>query len=245
VFDEVTKHEGGRNAARKAGYVVGSTAFQILLVVAIITASAAIKAKVTEEAPVDVKFVRQAAPPPPPPPPPAPVARRPPQEKKSDTPRPPPPPPQALLQPKDVQEEMKTNPNEPKEPEYDYGATASGEGVVGGVVGAPTGGIEDAPAYATAGYVKPAEVERGCVAQSTRIPTDLKGFVTGTPITVKFAVRADGSTSQFQVMTPGVPDRIAAAVFQAVQSCRFKPGTDPRGKPTPIWVILPLRFRAD
>ena len=65
MFDEVTKQEGGKNAAKRAGYVFGSTLFQVLLVFAIITASAAIKAKVIDEPVVDVKFVKAAAPPPP------------------------------------------------------------------------------------------------------------------------------------------------------------------------------------
>lgn len=238
MFDEVTRQDRGRNAARRAGYVMGSTVFQIVLVFAVVTASAAIKAQVQDDEAVEVKFVRQAAPPPPPPP--APPARRPPQDKpKNDTPKPPPPPPQALLQPKDVQEEMKVNPNEPPEPEYD--TSGSGDGVVGGVVGAQA--IEDAPAYATAGYVKPRMAEANCVQSNVRIPRDLQGFVSS--LTVKFAIRADGSVSQFQPAAAGqhVPDRILAAVFQAVQGCQWIPGTDPRGKPTSIWVILPLRFQ--
>ena len=240
MFDEVTKREGGKNAARRLTYVVGSTAFQVVLVVAIISASAVIKAKVIDDPVVDVKFVRPAAPPPPPPPP-APPRKRPPQEKpKSDTPKPPPPPPQALLQPKDVTEEMKPpDPNEPPEPEYDYDDTGGEEGVVGGVVGAAQ--IEEAPAYATAGYVKPRMAQANCVQNNVRIPRELQGYISG-PITVKFAVRRDGSVSQFQVATPGVPERITASIWQAVQGCQWVPGTDPRGQPTSIWVILPLRF---
>jgi protein TonB len=240
LFDEVTKQDRGRNAARRAGYVMGSTAFQVVLIFAIVSASAAIKAKVVDEEAVEVKFVRPATPPPPPPPP-APPARKAPQDKpKSDTPKPPPPPPQALLQPKDVQEEMKVDPNEPPEPEYDYEA-GSGEGVVGGVVGAQA--IEDAPVYASAGYVKPREVDKGCVGRNVRIPRDLQGFVAGG--TFRFAVRADGSITQFGPAAAGqnVPDRILAAVFNAVQGCKWIPGTDPAGKPTNIWVILPLRFQ--
>jgi protein TonB len=240
LFDEVTKLERGRNAARRFGYVAGSTAFQILLVLAVVSASAAIKAKVVAEEVVEVKFVRPSAPPPPPPPP-APPARRPPQDKaKSDAPKPPPPPPQALLQPKDVQEEMKVDPNEPPEPEYDYEG-GSDDGVVGGVVGAQT--IEEAPAYAAAGYVRPRESEKGCVKQNVRIPRDLQGFVSGT-VSFKFAVRADGSVSQFGPAASGqqLPDRILAAVYQAVRTCTWVPGTDPRGTPTSIWVILPLKF---
>ncbi|HET9553203.1 MAG TPA: energy transducer TonB [Anaeromyxobacteraceae bacterium] len=245
MFDEVTKKEGGKNAARRAGFVFGSTAFQVGVVAAAIIAGQQIKAAV-EEKTVDVKFVRPAAPPPPPPPPAAP----PPPRKKDAAPRPPdapklapPPPPTALIQPKDVQEEMKVNPNEPKEPEYDYGTTAAaGEGVVGGVVGAaaPSNTVEDAPAYATSGFVKPAEKEKGCVGRSVRIPRDLGGIITS--VTVKFAVGRDGRPGLFEVMSD-IPDkRIGEAIWQAIQSCQFTPGIDPRGQPQRLWMILPIRF---
>jgi protein TonB len=40
-----------------------------------------------------------------------------------------------------------------------------------------------------------------------------------------------------------VPDkRISDAIWQAVQACRWVPGADAQGRPTSIWVILPLRF---
>lgn len=241
MFDEVTKREGGKRAARKAGFVVGSTAFQVALVALIIVATAKIKAAVTDEPVVDVKFVKPVAPPPPPPPPAPPAVRkRPPSAKPPPTNLPPPPPPQALVQPKEVQEEMKVDPNEPKEPEYDYG-DSSGDGVVGGVVGAAAQpSIEDAPAYATAGFVKPQEADRGCVRSSVRLPSQLQGIAT--LVTVKFAVGRDGAPSMFQVMS-SIPDpRIGQAIWAAIQSCRWTPGTDPHGKPTKIWVILPLRF---
>jgi periplasmic protein TonB len=244
VFDEVTKKEGGKAAARRAGYVFGSTVFQGVLIAAIITASAAIKAKVIDEPVVDVKFVKTAPPPPPPPPPPAPpAARKRPPDSKPRTELPKPPPPQALIQPQEIKPEMKApDPNEPPEPEYDYGDAAEGEGVIGGVVGARPGNeIEDAPAYATAGYRKPQMAEPGCVQRSVRMPPQLAGFISG-PITVKFAIRPNGQPDRFEVMG-SVPDqRIANAIWQAVQSCRWVPGADAQGKPVAIWVILPVRF---
>jgi periplasmic protein TonB len=240
VFDEVTKREGGRQAARRAGYVMGSTAFQIALVFAII-AIGTVRATVKEDTVVDVKFVRPAAPPPPPPPPAPPAARkRPPSDEKPRTDLPKPPPPQALLQPKEVQEEIKINPNEPKEPEYDYSGSASDEGVIGGVVGAQPS-IEDAPQFATAGYVKPRQESPNCAQNAVRVPPQLQGFISG-PITVKFAVRKDGSLTQFQVMS-NIPDkRIGDLIWQAIQSCKWVPGNDPQGRPTSVWVILPFRF---
>ncbi|WP_041453254.1 energy transducer TonB [Anaeromyxobacter dehalogenans] len=247
MFDEVTKQEGGKNAAKRAGYVFGSTLFQVLLVFAIITASAAIKAKVIDEPVVDVKFVKAVPPPPPPPPaPPPPAARKRPPDEKPRTDLPKPPPPTALLQPKDVQAEMKPpDPNEPPEPEYDYGDAAAGEGVVGGVVGAAPqqSQIEDAPAYATAGYKKPQMAQPNCVQNSVRLPRELMGYISG-PITVKFAIGRDGQPSRFEAMT-NVPDkRIGDAIWNAVQSCKWIPGADAQGRPTAIWVILPLRFTA-
>jgi protein TonB len=130
------------------------------------------------------------------------------------------------------------DPNEPPEPEYDYGPGAT-EGVVGGVVGA-TNTIEDAPAYATSGFVRPAERQRGCVGRSVRIPRELQGIITS--VTVKFAVGRDGKPSLFETLSD-VPDkRIADAIWQAIQACEFTAGLDPRGQPQKIWMILPLRF---
>jgi protein TonB len=240
VFEEVTKREGGKNAARRAGFIFGSTLFQAALVAAIVAASAYVKAKVIDEPKVEVKFVKAAPAPRPPPPPAAPPPKRP----KSDKPRtdlPKPPPPQALIQPQDVQAEMKTpDPNE-KEPDYDWGDdSAGGEGVVGGVVGGG-GGVEDAPSYATAGFKKPVMAQKNCVQEAVRIPRDLQGFISG-PITVKFAIGRDSSPSRFEVITTGVPDRITSAIWQAVQECKWIAGADAQGRPTAIWVILPLRF---
>jgi protein TonB len=239
VFDEVTKRQTGKYAARRAGWVFGSTAFQLGLVALALLAGQKIKAAI-EDKPIDVKFVRPAAPPKPPPPPPAaPPKRKNDPAKPPPVNAPPPPPPQALIQPKDVQEQMKVD-TSPKEPEYNYGPQ-TGEGVVGGVVGA-SNQIEEAPAFATSGYVKPAEKEKGCVSRSVRIPRDLTGVVTN--ITVKFAIGRDGRASRFETLTD-VPDkRISDAVWQAVQNCRFTPGLDARGQPQLIWMILPIRFTA-
>ncbi len=248
------KRETGKNAARKVGFVFGSTVFQALLVAAIITASAAIKAKVIDEPQVEVKFVKVAAPPPPAPPPPQPpapppAAKKPPQQKPA-TDLPKPPPPQALIQPQDVKEEMKVDPNEPKEPEYDY--SGGGEGVVGGVVGAaappppkpaaPT--IEDAPVYAAAGFKKP-QIDKGCVLHGLHLPEELVDRIPGGVVTVKFAVRPDGTISHLQVMQGGLPERVTGAIRSALQGCKSTPGADAQGRPTSIYVIMPLRFQLD
>ncbi len=241
MFDEVTKQEGGKRAARRAGFFLGSTLFQGALIAGMVAASAYVKAKIIDEPKVDVKFVKTAAAPPKPPPPPAaPKPKRPPSDKpRTDLPKPPPP--TALIQPQDIKAEMKPPDPNDKEPEYDWGSDSGGdEGVVGGVAGGG-GGIEDAPAFATAGYRKPQMAQPKCVQETTRIPRDLAGYVSG-PITVKFAIMRDGTPSQYSVITNGVPDRVQAAIWQAIQECKWVAGADPQGKPTNIWVILPLRF---
>jgi len=244
VFDEVTRREGGHRAARKSAYVLGSTAFQVAFIIAVILVGDRIKARVAEEIVAEVKFVRPAAPPPPPPPPPPPAPK--PSAPRPKTEPAKPRPPEAMLQPKEVAPEMKPpDPNAPPEPEVASSDQGTTGGVVGGVVGGvpqQTGqGIEDAPAYATAGFRKPEQAQRNCVQESVRIPADLKGFISG-PITVKFAVGRDGAVSLFQVMGQVPDQRIASAIWQAIQSCQFTPGADAQGRPTRIWVILPLRF---
>jgi protein TonB len=251
VFDEVTRREGGKRAARRGVWVALSSAVQALLVLAVIVVSTRIAAEVVEGPVVDVKFVKPAAPPPPPPPPPPPAAPRAkpkPTEKPRTRPNP-----AAMVQPKEVQEEMK--PPDPAEPPEEEPEGVEG-GVVGGVVGGVAGGtgpatgapggIVDAPVYATAGFKKPQEAERGCVGRSVRLSDEMldsfAGSVVGGSITVKFAIGRDGTPSQFQVVSVMRDPRVAQAIWQAVQSCRWVAGADAQGRPTPIWVILPLRF---
>ncbi|HEU4385283.1 MAG TPA: hypothetical protein VFR85_17495 [Anaeromyxobacteraceae bacterium] len=239
MFDEVTKLEGGKRAARKGAFIFGSTLFQVVFVAALILVGERIRSAAKAEASVEVKFIRAAPPPPPPPPPPA-AKKKSEPKPKTDAPKKVMPP-TAMVQPKEIAQEMKApNPNEPPEPEpeVDEGA-GSGAGVVGGVAGA--GGIEEAPRYMTAGFRPPREKERGCLSRSMRVPRELAGFVSG-PITVKFAVRRDGSIGQVQLMSQ-VPDpRIADIIRQGLSSCEWLPGADAQGNPTPIWVIQPIRF---
>ncbi len=246
MFDEVTKREGGARAAKRGAWVVASSSVQALLVVGIVVISTKIAAEVAPAVIADVKFVKQAAPPPPPPPPPAPRRKTPPKPK-SEAPKPRPNP-MAMVQPKEIQPELKPpSPNEPPEPEYDEGDEGVEGGVVGGVVGAtaaPAAGpaIEDAPVYATAGYKPAGEVQPRCVAGNVRVPRDLAGIVSR--MTVKFSVNRDGSVGMFQVMGAQPDPRIGQAVWQAIQSCKFKPGADAQGRPVNMWVILPLVFTA-
>jgi protein TonB len=140
-----------------------------------------------------------------------------------------------------VKEEMKVD-TSPKEPEYNY--AGSGEGVIGGVATPPAPSIEDAPAYATAGFKKPTMESPGCVQRTIRLTQDMLDYVKG-PVTVKFAVLRDGTPSRFEVMTPNTHDRIAAAIWQAVRDCKWVAGADAQARATNIWVILPLRFNVD
>ena len=229
------KQEGGKRAARKGAYILGSTAFQIVLVAGLIVASTAIRAATQADQLVDVKFIR-AAPPPPPPPPPARKKSAP--KPKSDAPKPPPASPTAMIQPKDVPEEMKPPDPSEKEEEPDYGDEGS-DGVVGGVVGA--GQFEEAPKYMQAGFRKPTLSNPRCIQENMRVPAALQGFISG-PITLKIGIRRDGSVQALQIMT-AVPDkRIEDAIRHAVGACPFIPGADAQGRPTPIWVIMPIRL---
>lgn len=248
MFDEVTKREGGKRAARKGAYLAGSTVFQVAFIAALIFASEKIRAHIQEGPVVDVKFVKQASAPPPPPPPPAPPKRKSAPRPPSDAPRPKPPPPQAMIQPKEVQEEIKLpDPSSKPEPEPDYGDEGgSDDGVVGGVVGASAapaaagGGIEEAPQYAMSGWRPPSMKVRNCVQESVRLPRDLQGLVS--TVVVKFGVRPNGQPYAFSILGQ-VPDkRIEQAIWNAITQCEWIPGADASGKPVSIWVTFPLRF---
>jgi hypothetical protein len=88
---------------------------------------------------------------------------------------------------------------------------------------------------------KPRMQEPGCVARRVLLPADVSP--PRSPVTVKFAVRGDGSVGRFEVLTPGLPLEAIRAIERAVLSCAFEPGTI-AGAPAAIWVILPLSFRS-
>jgi len=243
VFDEVTKTEGGKRVARRSAFLAGSTVVQILFVAFLIVAGERIRAAVKSEPVVDVKFVRAAAPKPPPPPPPPPARKKPPSDrpkvevKKSA--------PMAMIQPKDVENEIK--PPDPNEPEEDYGDD-SGEGVEGGVVGGVVGGqvsqgggYEEAPKYMGAGFKAPELADKNCFRESFRLPPALAGFVQA--VTVKFAVYPNGAVGAFSVMGQVPDQRIADAIRNAVTNCTWKPGADAQGRPVAIYVIMPVKMQ--
>jgi protein TonB len=152
--------------------------------------------------------------------------------------------PTAMIQPKTVEDEIK--PPDPNEPEEDYGDDGDGVegGVVGGVVGGQVskgGGYEEAPQYMGAGFKAPRMAEKDCFRDNFRISSALSGFVAS--VTVKFAVYPNGAVGAFSVMGQ-VPDpRIADAIRNALANCTWIPGADAQGRPTPIYVILPVRLQ--
>lgn len=232
MFDEITRTEGAARAARKSAYILGSTVLQVILVACLVLFTERLRSAAKAEAVVDVRFIRAAPSPPPPP-----AASR----KKPDRPRDDAPgkvvPPSAMIQPKEVpQEPEPTRPEEPPEPDHaDAGAAG---GVVGGVPGAS---VEDAPRYLATGFRKPQEKQPGCVRSSIRVPQSLQGFVSG-PITVRFAVRRDGSVGQVQILGQDPGPRIAEIIRRGLSACEWIPGADAQGRPTHLWVILPIRF---
>jgi protein TonB len=79
------------------------------------------------------------------------------------------------------------------------------------------------------------------VQAALRIPRGLEGLAS--TVTAKFAIGKDGTPSRFHMLPP-VPDaRIADAIWQAVQGCRWLPGTHPNGAPMKLWVLMPFRFQ--
>ncbi|HSN93140.1 MAG TPA: TonB family protein, partial [Anaeromyxobacteraceae bacterium] len=103
--------------------------------------------------------------------------------------------------------------------------------------------VEDAPALPGDGVRKPAFADPGCMERSLRLPPDLAGRYDGS-LTVKFPVAADGTVGRVEVLG-GLPDpRLAPAVEAAIRACRFLPGADAQGRPTALWVVMPLRFVA-
>jgi protein TonB len=242
VFDEVTKTEGGKRVARRSAFLAGSTVAQVLFVAFLIVAGERIRAAVKSDPVVDVKFVRAMAPKPPPPPPPPAARKKPPSDKpkvevKKAAPM-------AMIQPKTVEDQIK--PPDPNEPDDDYG-DYSDDGVEGGVVGGVVGGqvsqrgYEDAPQYMSAGFKAPSMADKNCFKDSFRIPPALAGFVTS--VTVKFAVYPNGAVGAFSVMGQVPDQRIADAIRNALSSCTWVPGADAQGRPTPIYVIMPVRLQ--
>jgi protein TonB len=61
-------------------------------------------------------------------------------------------------------------------------------------------------------------------------------------VTARAAVSATGQATTVQVMGQVADPRIADAVRRAVLACRWIPGADAEGKPTTLWVVIPIRL---
>jgi protein TonB len=236
VFDEVTKREGGKRAARRIRYLIGSSAAQVAIVVGIVSVSAAISARVSEGPLVPVKIVRTVTPAPPPappaPPPPkaAPRAKQPPKAKPN---------PMAMIQPKEMPAELK--PPEPAQEPEDFGSENGVEGgVVGGVVGGVTGGAPEPP---KAGPVKfnttmtPPVLISGPPLEYTQqaLEREIEGVMV-----VECVVTVDGKVYACRVLK-SLPfmDR---AVVENLEHRRYKPATF-GGKPLDVQYTFTIRLK--
>lgn len=247
MFEDITRRQGGKRIARRAGFLLGSTVVQGSLLVVLFAVSAYVKARVTEEpAPVDVKFVKPAVKPPPAPVALAPTAPPPPRQprvaaKRPDLPKPPPP--QALVQPKNVEPEMK-KPEAP-EPEYDWGDHA-GEGVVGGVLGGSEAAVApEVPSWASPQDTKPRMADSGCVQRNIHLTNELLDAAGNSTVLVKFVIEKDGKPISFEALSQNVDPRLAGAIWSAIRNCKWLAGADPHGQPKVFFVTLPLRFATE
>jgi periplasmic protein TonB len=249
LFDHMTGKEVTVRAGRKGWFLLGSSAVQAGVVAALVLIASAIKAKVAVEPVVPVKLIKPtvpaspSVPPAPSSPKPRGMRRRPADVPRSAT---------ALIQPKAITAAV---PELEGAEEDVAAANDASESVLGGAVGAaafesvasppprPKSIVKDEPAYAGVGFVRPRPAERHCVQTRLQIPRGLEGLAA--TVTVRFAVGKDGSPSLFMVQSSDPDARLAAAIWKAVRSCRWIPGTNPQGQPTTIWVVMPFRFQAN
>ncbi len=100
-----------------------------------------------------------------------------------------------------------------------------------------------APRTAGPPFTAPRMAESGCFRDAFRIPFVA---VKELRVHVKFPVYPDGSVGRVARMErfddPEVQARFLASVQQALRSCAWIPGTDANGRPTAIYVLLPLRL---
>jgi len=112
---------------------------------------------------------------------------------------------------------------------------------------APPAAAPGEPAYLAPGWTRPRERSEGCVERAVAAPPGLWGA--GDPITLKFAVRADGRVDSFQCITSiedgqapaGTARRFVRQLEAAVLGCAFEPGRDPAGRPAAMWRFLSVR----
>jgi TonB family protein len=97
------------------------------------------------------------------------------------------------------------------------------------------------PGFAREGYQKARQATPGCVVNSLRLPRDIVD-VEGETATVKFAVDETGQVSQFSYLSGPTDQRVATAIWSAIQRCEWTPGSTAQGSRIALWVTMPIRF---
>jgi len=80
-----------------------------------------------------------------------------------------------------------------------------------------------------------------CFGRTIRIPRSQAGA--RRLVEAKFVIGRDGRVGRFQILTEDLPLALAEAIATSVQGCEWLPATD-GGKPTAMWVVLPVRLEA-
>jgi protein TonB len=115
-------------------------------------------------------------------------------------------------------------------------------------VAAASPGPASAPAERSGGVTaavrsmarNPAPEDRMCVPRALRARKDIAERIPP-EITARFPVAASGAVGRIDVV--GLEDRdVADAVEDAIRGCAFVPGADDEGRPTPLSVVMRIRF---
>ncbi len=93
-------------------------------------------------------------------------------------------------------------------------------------------------------FKAPKMVERGCFRDAFRLPfVPVKEL----QIHVKFPIHPDGQVGKVELMErfddAEAESRLLASVEQALRSCAWIPGADETGRPTELYVVLPLHLK--
>jgi len=105
-------------------------------------------------------------------------------------------------------------------------------------VAAPEAG---APPAGAGRYVRPRQAVPSCIQNRLSAFKIPDGVRLPERATMRFAVHPDGRVSDVSSTTP-VPAQFSDAVRDAVEGCTWVPGTDAKGKPIGMWVLLPFKF---
>jgi hypothetical protein len=97
------------------------------------------------------------------------------------------------------------------------------------------------PAYVGDGFVSPRLADRACIASNLRLPVQLEDDAPEV-VTVRVAVDATGVPAQVRPTGDAIDPRNFDAIRRAVIACEWTPGKDAQGKPSLIWVVVPIRL---